>query len=692
MHKQPFALIFAVSLVSAGLVNQAVHADTKTWSNSDGSWDNDSNWLPFGVPGADDDVIVSPYGGVDTILNFTSATGNRTANSLLINSETANTISFLQTGGNLTISSQIVVGFDSGSGFDYPGSGNYVLSGGNLSAKDEIIGDYFKIRTWLHGVFTQSGGTNTVTNLTISRSYSRGDYNLSGGSLLADNETIGTGDFDFGFASNGIFTQSGGTHVVNHQLSIGLRGSGTYTLQAGSLSSKNESIGFSIYPIDRSNGIFTQEGGTHTVSDILSIGIGTNGSGTYTLNSGNLLTNSEIIGSVSYPEVDGKGTGIFTQSGGTHTVSDILSIGLGGFGTYTLNSGSLSVNSESIGSSFYRDIPGTSGTGILIQSGGTHTVSGALSIGNGEESTGRYDLSAGNLSAGSENIYSGTFNQTGGINTVQTMTNKGAYNLTGGTLGVSGGIENGGTITQTGGTMTVSGNVTNAASGKIEVAHSPAIFTGDVVNNGQFKSTHTTVTFAGTYTENGAYISDPSINNFAHLIIGTNGYVVGGTGDEWHITDSFENHSLQNTLWNTTSADLFFDGSGMKNLYVAGADYGLSPLGFANNFAFESLNLAPGVELNILDGNATPGAAMYVQLLNLSGGVSQLSSIHSDYNIYYNPALAGNAYLLGSTYTLDGGGVLAPAIPEPKFYAMLLAGLGVLGFAARRRQIVQCLS
>lgn len=77
---------------------------------------------------------------------------------------------------------------------------------------------------------------------------------------------------------------------------------------------------------------------------------------------------------------------------------------------------------------------------------------------------------------------------------------------------------------------------------------------------------------------------------------------------------------------------------------------------------------------------------MYVELLNLGGGVNQLSSIHSDYNIYYNPNLADNAYLMDSTYALDGGGVLAPAIPEPETYAMLLAGLGVLGFAARRRK------
>ena len=98
------------------------------------------------------------------------------------------------------------------------------------------------------------------------------------------------------------------------------------------------------------------------------------------------------------------------------------------------------------------------------------------------------------------------------------------------------------------------------------------------------------------------------------------------------------------------------------------------------------MNLASGAELNILDGNATPGAAIYVEQLNLAGGISQLNSIHSHYNIYYNPALAGNAYLLGKTYALDGGGLLMAAVPEPETYAMLLAGLSILGFAIRRRE------
>ncbi|SDW84202.1 PEP-CTERM sorting domain-containing protein [Nitrosomonas oligotropha] len=679
MSKTLPVTVFAFSLVLTGLLSQVVQAEVKTWSNSDSFWNIDSNWSPVGVPSLPDDVMVSPYGGVDTVLRFDSFTGAQFANSLVVNSDAANTIDFLQTGGNLAISHNEIVGLGS---FGSTGKGSYTLNGGTNAAESLILGGGFGS----NGSFNQNGGMNRVSGLAIgSGAVATGKYILNSGSLWADSEYFGTttSRYDPYGPGNGIFIQNGGIHTVNGELGMS---AGTYTLGAGSLLTHSEVLGSG--GSESGYGDFTQSGGMHTVITDLVVG-GNSGifdtaTGHYRLSAGSLLAGSEHIGEGVY-----NSSGSIIQSGGSNTVSGILSIGNGiaifaesSRGRYSLSAGSLSVGSEDIGYG-----------GTFIQNGGTHSVKQELTIGK-LIGSGTYNLNAGSLSTGSEFIASGnccvipagSFNQTGGTHTVSGLvTNHGAYNLSGGAF-VAGAIDNSGTITQTGGTMTVNGNVINAASGKIEIANSPAIFTGDVVNNGQFKTTHTTVTFSGTYTENGSYISDPSINNFTNLIIGTSGYLVGGTGDEWHITGSFENHSLQNTLWNTANAGLFFDGGGLKSLYLAGIDEGASPFGFTNNFAFGSLFLAQGAELNILDGNATPGAAMYVEQLNLAGGVSQLSSIHSDYNIYYNPALAGNAYLLGKTYALDGGGLLMAAVPEPETYAMLLAGLSVLGFAIRRRE------
>jgi hypothetical protein len=683
MNKQPFLSIFAVSLIFTGLINQAVHADTKTWSSSDGFWNNDNNWFPFGTPGLIDDVMVNPYGGVDTVLRFDSLAGIQFANSLVVNSDAANTIDFLQTGGNLAISHNEIVGLGS---FGSTGKGSYTLNGGTNAAESLILGGGFGS----NGSFNQNGGMNRVSGLAIgSGAVATGKYILNSGSLWADSEYFGTttSRYDPYGPGNGIFIQNGGIHTVNGELGMS---AGTYTLGAGSLLTHSEVLGSG--GSESGYGDFTQSGGMHTViTDLVvggSSGIFDTATGHYRLSAGSLLAGSEHIGEGVY-----NSSGSIIQSGGSNTVSGILSIGNGieisaesSRGRYSLSAGSLSVGSEDIGYG-----------GTFIQNGGTHSVKQELTIGK-LIGSGTYSLNAGSLSTGSEFIAggnccfipAGTFNQTGGTHTVSGLvTNHGAYNLSGGAF-VAGAIDNSGTITQTGGTMTVNGNAINAASGKIEIANSPAIFTGDVVNNGQFKTTQTTVTFAGIYTENGAYISDPSVNNFTDLIVGTNGYLVGGRGDEWHITGSFENHSLQNALWNTSDADLFFDGSGMKDFYLAGANLGVSKLGFSNNFAFGSLHLASGVELTVLDGNAIPGAAMYVDLVSMDEGIGQLSHIHSDFNIYYDPAAAGNKYLLGKTYALDGSGVLAPAVPEPETYAMLLFGLSVLGFAVRRReQIVQ---
>ena len=46
---------------------------------------------------------------------------------------------------------------------------------------------------------------------------------------------------------------------------------------------------------------------------------------------------------------------------------------------------------------------------------------------------------------------------------------------------------------------------------------------------------------------------------------------------------------------------------------------------------------------------------------------------------------SGNATTLAGVVRIDDG-VIIPTIPEPETYAMLLAGLGLLGFAARRRK------
>jgi fibronectin-binding autotransporter adhesin len=99
------------------------------------------------------------------------------------------------------------------------------------------------------------------------------------------------------------------------------------------------------------------------------VGNASGSNGTYNLQGGSLTTYASDIG-VS-------GTGLLAQTGGTHTVSQTLNVGTsaGSTGTYTLanSSATLSTHNTTIG---------LFGTGTFTQTGGSHTVSDSLLIGD----------------------------------------------------------------------------------------------------------------------------------------------------------------------------------------------------------------------------------------------------------------------------------------------------------------------
>jgi hypothetical protein len=90
--------------------------------------------------------------------------------------------------------------------------------------------------------------------------------------------------------------------------------------------------------------------------------------------------------------------------------------------------------------------------------------------------------------------------------------------------------------------------------------------------------------------------------------------------------------------------------------------------------------------LTITDADVSPGGAVYAGELLLDGGLGQLplvSTASPDLTIYYDPSRPANAYLAGQTYTLSGGGSIAPA-PEPSGLALL--AVGAYGIVIRRRR------
>ena len=235
-------------------------------------------------------------------------------------------------------------------------------------------------------------------------------------------------------------------------------------------------------------------------------------------------------------------------------------------------------------------------------------------------------------------------------------------------------------MTFSGGTTTINGNLTNQAGHQVRVAYNPAIFTGNVTNNGIFKNTSTTITFAGTYTENGTFISDPADNYFANILIGSAGSWVGGQGDRFILFGDLVGRALLPDKWQTDNAELHLTGGANHHLSIMGDDLGIDFSGYDNNFSWGILTLDSTDHLS-LDGDG----ALYVRELVLPNGLSQISNITGNGNtIYYDLGNPANSYLNGQTYSLSGGGQIAP-VPEPASIAFA-ALLSLLAPVRRRNK------
>jgi autotransporter-associated beta strand protein len=338
------------------------------------------------------------------------------------------------------------------------GSGTVLLTDGSLSAaSNEYVGSTGT------GVFMQSGGINNMNpnwgSLYLGNNAGNsGTYNLSGnGQVLAFFEYVG-------YSGTGIFTQSGGINKIDpNQFSPGslclgysAGSSGTYNLSDSGLLW----AGGTVYVGNSGSGTFTQTGGTMNNSDeLVYLGNNAGSSGRYFL-TGGLLSSWAVY--VGY-----SGTGTFTQTAGT--VNDPVSYGVTllclGYNPSSTGTYNLSGNGQVSADSAY---VGYSGSGTFMQSGGTNSIglynSGPLFLGSNAGGSGAYNLSgSGQLSAGSEFVGSsgtGTFTQTGGTNTVSSLSigSSGVYLLAGGVLQVNSTFLNNGVFAGNGTPAVLSAN------------------------------------------------------------------------------------------------------------------------------------------------------------------------------------------------------------------------------------------
>jgi fibronectin-binding autotransporter adhesin len=587
--------------------------------------------------------------------------------------------------------------------------GNWTLTEGTLSAANLPIDPA--------GALTQNAGTfsGTLQN--------NGTYNYNGG------------QFQGALINNGVFNLSTYFSATSGSTIANITNNSTIAVGALALSSSSRLT---------NNSQITLAGGSVSASGYLTNPGTISGYGNLGSQGGN-LTNTGLISqgngnltfaATSWQENDGQ---IDLASGRQLSLT----------GTALLNHGTINLNSSTINgpanlTNSQDGIIAGQGTiiapfenagGLLRLSGGTTNITKPFSSGGtiqldgplasligGKITTGGGNtFLQGNGSVGNDILNSGTIQPTGGtlilsgvvdnagIITAATdnkalftsglASNTGQINLAGGTfdnnahaLDNNGRIlgygtfrasqfTNDGTITFSGGQSTINGDITNSPSRTIEVRYSPALFTGTITNNGIFKSASAQVTFSGTYIENGTFLSDPADNFFTDVSIGKNGAWAAGAGDRFFVAGDFLNQSTNPSVWDTTSAELHLITGGVGDtLQLPGADLGPTFDGYIDNYAWGTLSLAAGRSLTLIDGDNTPGGALYADYLDLAGGLSQINLITSNgLTLYYDLGNPANSYLGGKTWQLAGGGAIAP-VPEPAICLNLLA----LALFARR--------
>lgn len=267
----------------------------------------------------------------------------------------------------------------------------YNLNFGNLTTTKSAIGEYGNGKNssnQINGYFVQNGGTHTTTEMVVGfAAYSKGDYELNGGTLNSGTLILGQGrDPSTGSVSRaeGFFHQVSGTNNVTNDLRLGWEGKGFYDLAGGGLN-----IGGTLYLglQPGSYGQMTQTGGILTTGEV-EIARLSGITGEYSLSGVDsvLDTNGLSLGYTYQSIIDASR---FFQDGGTVKVKNNSSVN----GEYILTSGNLNTGGL---------IVGDDGEGILVQHSGA-VRSDSILIGNGNyysQAKGRYFLHDGTITTG----------------------------------------------------------------------------------------------------------------------------------------------------------------------------------------------------------------------------------------------------------------------------------------------------
>jgi hypothetical protein len=464
------------------LAPRHAYAATKVWTAGTDNWSTPADWNPSGAPAAGDAVNIVNSDGVARTITYDytgpilplgdltiDLTGGADSDNLVINTarnlSTANEFvgvsgngAVTQSAGTNTISTILNIGIVAGA------NGTYNLSGGSLNGVNSCIGGgtlfgggngslnisnngkatfsgALKVWNFANSALNLAGGSLSVGNLDLSGDLSR--FHWTGGSFavtraldftnttdpiyngivfgnsltLTSTQSLNAITWEYFYGAGSSLIQNGGSNFTPFILLGNTSGSGSpasYSLSGGTLTVPiNEIVGYiGDYPGATGNGTFTQTGGTNSAGTLyVGDNPGATGGGAFYLNGGTLSVATEIVGFTN-------GTNIFSQTAGTHTITNNLQLspGAAAFASYIISGGTVSAPNVYVAGSTT-----TAGGSVdFAITGGSMTVSGNLKVWNIPGTS--VGLTSGSLSVGSIDL-SGVFSHfiwTGGSLSITT--------------------------------------------------------------------------------------------------------------------------------------------------------------------------------------------------------------------------------------------------------------------------------
>jgi hypothetical protein len=555
------------------------------------------------------------------------------------------------------------------------------------------------------GIFRSSSGSALTAIALLGQSApGAGAGTFSTFFTLAFNETGQTAflaNISGGSSSRGLFLADGRETVAAQLHGAALAGKTVSNLSMGSSSlNRHGQLAYSSSFTDGSQGnfLFTPAlrwretfGSNWDTADRWTLGITPGSVHDVSIDPSVALTVTGPAGAVNVRSLTvGGGTAFATLSlgGGTLTSASAVQIasrgiltGSGTIATQVVNAGEVLADNLILG-------------GGLVNNG---TVSGAA-IGNQ-----RIDTNLTNAALGVVRVDGGEVLKLVGA----THSNAGTFDLNGGEMQVTGTLTNGATgrVLVSGGDLLINGAMTNSAAGRIVLDDARLQALGGLTNNGQMQVTFgESAIFGSIITNSGGklILSGNSATTFFDLIdVKSGGELRVSTGSN----AVFFGQVLQRTgsLFTGTGTKFYEGGLAIGGSPGLGRDSGDVSFGAGNLYLAEIGGTAlgdaagDGIEFDryVVAGELSLGGTL--KLISWDGFVGQAGQT---FDLFDWGTLTGgfddidsSGFVLAAGTTLDistlyeDGAIRVAAVPEPETWALLLAGLGLLGFAARRRGV-----